>query len=117
MTRKTSDDDLALFFEAGRSADLPDALRARILADAEAQLASAAGRTWRAKLLAWAQGWAMPSVAGGVGATLAGLYLGLVMPLSVYDAPVWMDGALGVFEQVTAPLVGVDDPLEMGFLQ
>jgi len=39
------------------------------------------------------------------------------MPLSVYDAPVWMDGALGVFEQVTAPLVGVDDPLEMGFLQ
>jgi len=37
------------------------------------------------------------------------------MPVSVYDAPVWMDGALGVFEQVAAPLVGVGDPLEMGF--
>lgn len=56
----------------------------------------------------------MPSLAGGLGATLAGLYLGLVMPLSVYDAPVWMDGALGVLDSVTAPIIGVGDPLELG---
>lgn len=116
MTRKTSDDDLALFFEASQSVDLPDALRARILADAKAHMPRpAAVPGWRARVKDWASGWAMPSVAGGVGATLAGLYLGLVMPLSLYDAPVWMDGALGVFEQVTAPIVGLRDPLEMGF--
>ena len=114
MTRKTSDDDLALFFEAGQSLELPDALRARIMADATS-VATPAAPGWRARLKAWAGGWAMPSVAGGVGATLAGVYLGLVMPVSVYDAPAWMDGALGVFETVAAPLVGVGDPLEMGF--
>ncbi|NBB98384.1 MAG: hypothetical protein GVY34_09485, partial [Alphaproteobacteria bacterium] len=111
---KTSDDDLALFFEAGQSVDLPDPLRARIMADA-AQVAAPAAPNWRARLKTWTRGWAMPTFAGGVGATLAGLYLGLVMPVSVYDAPVWMDGALGVFDQVTAPIVGVRDPLEMGF--
>lgn len=114
MTQKTPDDDLALFFEAGQSLDLPDSLRARILADA-ASVAAPAASGWRTWLRTWTGGWTMPSVAGGVGATLAGLYLGLVMPVSFYDAPVWMDGALGVFEQVTAPLVGVGDPLEMGF--
>ena len=115
MTRKTPDDDLALFFKAGQSVDLPDDLRARILTDAAASIAQPAAPSWRARMKAWAGGWAMPSVAGGVGATLAGVYLGLVMPVSLYDAPVWMDGALGVFEQVTAPIVGVRDPLEMGF--
>lgn len=114
MTKKISDDDLSLFFEAGQAAPLSDALRARILADAEASLPRPAPR-WPARLRDWAGGWAMPSLAGGLGATLAGLYLGLVMPLSVYDAPVWMDGALGVFEQVAAPVVGLGDPLELGF--
>jgi hypothetical protein len=114
MNRKTSDDELELFFEAGQKMDLPDALRARILADAASATAPAAPN-WRARLKTWTSGWAMPSVAGGVGATLAGLYLGLVMPVSIYDAPVWMDGALGVFEQVAAPIVGVRDPLELGF--
>lgn len=114
MTRKISDDDLSLFFEAGQSVDLPDTLRDRILADA-ARGAAPAAPGWHARLKVWAGGWAMPSVAGGVGATLAGLYLGLVMPLAVYDAPVWMDGALGVFEQVAAPIVGMGDPLELGF--
>lgn len=115
MTRKTSEDDLALFFEAGQSADLPNALRARILTDAAASIARPTAPSWRQWLKAWAGGWAMPSVAGGVGATLAGVYLGLVMPVSLYDAPVWMDGALGVFEQVTTPIIGLRDPLEMGF--
>lgn len=117
MTPKTSDDDLAPFFEAGQSVELPGALRARILADADvaARGANFAPRPWRDGLMGWTRGWTMPSVAGGVGATLAGLYLGLVMPLAMYDVPIWMDGALGVFDQVTAPIVGVRDPLEMGF--
>lgn len=116
MTKTTPDDDLALFFEAGQAVELPDALRARILTDAEAALPrSAPEPRLRQRLVTWMSGWTMPSVAGGVGATLAGLYMGMVMPLSLYDAPVWMDGALGVFEQVTTPLVGLGDPLEMGF--
>lgn len=114
MTQKTSDDELALFFEAGQAVDLPDTLRARIMADA-ATVAAPAAPGWRARLKAWAGSWAMPTFAGGVGATLAGVYLGMVMPLSLYDAPVWMDGALDVFEQVTTPIVGLRDPLEMGF--
>lgn len=116
MTPKTSDHDLALFFAAGQDRDLPDALRARIMGDAESALPkTTSAPSWGGKLKSWASGWAMPSVAGGFGATLAGLYLGLVMPLALYDAPVWMDGALGVLDQVTAPIVGVRDPLEMGF--
>lgn len=116
MTRKTSEEDLSLFLDAGRDVELPDALRACILADAEAHRPRpASAPRWRVRLREWAGGWAMPSVAGGVGATLAGLYLGMVMPLSFYDAPVWMDTALGVFETVTAPIVGVRDPLELGF--
>ena len=116
MTHKTPDDDLSPFFDAGRDLGLPDALRARILVDAESHIprpAPAPG--WRVRLRDWASGWAMPSVAGGVGATLAGLYLGMVMPVSLYDAPVWMDSALGVFDTVTAPIIGVRDPLELGF--
>lgn len=120
MTQKMSDDDLSLFFAAAREDDLPPALRARIIADAEASLprpkvAPGLAHRLRSWASGWMQGWALPSVAGGVGATLAGLYLGLVMPLSLYDAPVWMDGALGVFDAVTAPMVGVADPLELGF--
>lgn len=113
MTKKTSDDDLSPFFAAGQAAPLSDGLRARILADAQASLPRPIP-AWPVRLRDWAGGWAVPSVAGGVGATLAGVYLGLVMPLSVYDAPVWMDGALGVLEAVTAPIVGVGDPLELG---
>lgn len=116
MTQKTPDDDLSLFFVAGQKSDLPDALRARILADAASTLPKATpAPSWGFRFKAWMTGWAMPSVAGGVGATLAGLYLGMAMPLSLYDAPVWMDGALSVFEEVATPLVGLGDPLEMGF--
>lgn len=115
MTQKIPDDDLSLFLEAGKQQELPDTLRTRILTDAEKCLPKPTASGWRIALRDWARGWAMPSVAGGVGATLAGLYLGLVMPLSMYDAPVWMDSALGVFETVTAPIVGVQDPLELGF--
>ncbi|MCC1481003.1 hypothetical protein [Roseibaca sp. Y0-43] len=114
MTRTTSDDDLDLFFAAGQDSDLPDALRARILADAASALPKPAPG-WGARIKAWTAGWAMPSVAGGLGAALAGVYIGMVMPLSLYDVPVWMDGALSVFDQVTTPLLGVGDPLEMGF--
>jgi len=104
----------------------PD-LRARIVAQAfasapEITLAPRPADTGMARLRRWFSGWAMPwlaggSLAGGALATLAGVWIGASVPLSVaaIDMPLWLDAPLGVIDRVTVHLIGVNDPLWQEF--
>lgn len=92
------DDDLELFFEAGR-ADAPvpsQELMARIMADAEANMPPAAPVVQAAPkaglfagLLAAIGGW--PAMAGLATATVAGIWIGYAQPtsLTVLAGGVW----------------------------
>lgn len=92
----------------------PD-LRARILTDARVtSVALQARPRWKVWLSALNGNWAAPGAAGGVTATLAGFWIGVAAPLPM-DAPLWMYGALEYLDVVAVPLLGVVDPLAMGF--
>ncbi len=114
--------DLEEFLTAARDAapGLGAGLRHRILSDAVAQqrhatpLPVAAGRALPAWLSGLLSGWALPGAAGGAMAALGGFWIGLAAPLPV-DAPLWMQDALIYLDIVTLPLVGVMDPLAMGY--
>ena len=114
-------DPLDDFFAAARATApaLGDDLRARILADADAVLTTARAPAPAPRPSLWARvgGWVSGSVAGGLTAAAAGFWFGVATPLPVaaLDLPVWVDGALGVFDTVTGPLLGVDDAYLAGF--
>jgi hypothetical protein len=104
------DADLDSFLHAARATapDLPDALRARILADADAQLAhrpARSGWTLRRAL----GGWLPPSLAGGVTAALGGFWIGAAssLPVAALDVPLWLDQTLIYIDLVTVPLLDV----------
>ncbi|WFE74597.1 hypothetical protein [Roseinatronobacter sp. S2] len=65
----------------------------------------------------WLSGWAAPSLAGGLTAAAAGFWFGVVapMPVAALDAPLWLQDALGYFDAISTPIVGLDDPLLWGF--
>jgi hypothetical protein len=118
--RDAPDADLdALFAQARSNAPaMPDDLRARILADAETVLAPLAVPRQRFSVWRLLGGWLPPSLAGGLTAAATGFWFGVMatpMPVAALDVPVWVDGALGYFDTVTLPLVGLDDPYLAGF--
>lgn len=97
---------------------LPDDLRARILADADAVLVPVAAPRPRFSLRAFLTGWVPSSLAGGLTAAAAGFWIGVMatpVPVAALDIPVWVDGALGYFDTVTLPLFGMDDPYLAGY--
>ena len=90
-------------------------LRARILADAQAtQVAVQARPRWKGWFSGLTGHWALPGAAGGVTATVAGFWLGVSAPLPM-ESPLWMYAALEYLDVVAVPLLGVVDPLAMGF--
>ena len=95
--------------------DLRPELRARIVADVLA--APVAKRrpsaTWLRRLVA---GWAMPGLAGGAVAALAGFWIGVSLPMPVValDLPLWLDSPLR-FIDFALPPSGLDDPLWLEF--
>lgn len=116
MTDKTDHDDpLAEYFDAARARapELRPQSRARILAAARPEKRRQARQGWRVCL----KHWAAPSLAGLATAMVAGVWIGAVMPLPVaaYDAPVWVLDAFSYFDLMTAPIVGMDDLLLIGF--
>lgn len=112
-------DPLAEFFAAARAEApaLSDDLRAQIVASALPAPTPVAPRDMGARLRGWVTGWALPGLAGGVAAGLAGVWIGLVMPVPVLalDLPIWMHEALSYVDMIALPLIGLDDPLLMGF--
>lgn len=110
-------DPLAAFFDAAR-AEAPavsPGLRRRILEDAVA----ASRKTTRSRPTLsgrWFAGWALPGLAGGVSAGLAGLWLGFFtpLPLMALDVPEWMHEALLHVDAIALPLIWPDDPLLLG---
>ncbi len=116
------DDPLGVFFDAAR-ADAPGlspALRGRILDDAAAaapEPVASARPAPPGRLRGWISGWAASFVAGGAMAAMAGLWVGIVMPLPVValDVPLWMHEAFSYLDAVALPLIGLDDPLVTGF--
>lgn len=114
-------DPLDDFFAAARQ-DAPELsadLRARILSGATPQPAQpdSQPRSIAQRLRGWLSGWALPGLAGGVTAGLAGLWIGLMVPVPVValDLPLWMHEALSYVDMIALPLIGLDDPLLMGF--
>lgn len=109
-------DPLAAFLDAARAEapELSPELRARIIAQARPAPVAVPGAPGR--LRGWFSGWALSGLAGGVTAGLAGLWVGLVLPMPVValDAPLWMQEALSYVDMITIPLIGLDDPLLMG---
>lgn len=73
--------------------------------------------TLRQRVGMWLSGWAAPSLAGGLTAAAAGFWFGVVapMPVAALDAPLWLQDALGYFDAISTPIVGLDDPLLWGF--
>ncbi|MGP9790356.1 hypothetical protein [Roseinatronobacter sp. NSM] len=115
-------DPLDMFFDAAR-ADPPAVspqLRARILADAS-RVQAGACRPHRAspwqRLRMWFGGWTAPSLAGGLTAAAAGFWFGVAapMPVAALDAPVWLQDTLSYLDVISTPIVGLDDPLLLGF--
>ncbi|TVP72896.1 MAG: hypothetical protein EA339_05380 [Rhodobacteraceae bacterium] len=112
-------DPLALFFDAARANApvLSATAKARILTDAaQAQtLPARPARTrgWRGLVSVWGAALA----ASGAMAAMAGLWVGIIMPLPVValELPVWMHDAFSYLDAVALPLIGLDDPLTIGF--
>ena len=68
---------------------------------------------WRGLISVWSASLA----ASGAMAAMAGLWVGIVMPLPVValELPVWMHEAFSFLDAVALPLIGLDDPLTIGF--
>lgn len=122
--QNTGIEPLDVFFDAARAQapELSQDLRARILADADSAVSAASAPvpqnpTLRQRVGVWLNGWAAPSLAGGLTAAVAGFWFGVVtpMPVAALDAPLWLQDALGYFDAISTPLVGLDDPLLWGF--
>ncbi|MDD7969577.1 hypothetical protein [Roseinatronobacter alkalisoli] len=120
----TGRDPLDAFFAAARdqAPGLSPDLRARILTDAANTLEDmnrpAQPRpAFPGRLRGWFSGWAAPSLAGGLAAAAAGFWFGIAapMPVSALDAPLWLHDALTYLDAISTPLVGLDDPLLLGF--
>lgn len=118
----TGPDPLDLFFDAARdeATAVSPQLRARILADASSVQASANrpqhASLWQ-RLRVWFGGWTAPSLAGGLTAAAAGFWFGVAapMPVAALDAPVWLQDTLVYLDAISTPIIGLDDPLLLGF--
>ena len=86
MTDRNKDDGAALevLFDAARAEapQVPEALMARVLADAAAQQPAARGSAWRRLLAAFG---GMPALGGLVAATCVGFWLGVAPPAGLPD--------------------------------
>lgn len=113
MTKPTNDPDLDLFFTAARDTgpSLPDELRTRILADADAALRTSVAPRPRLRLARLLRGWLPPSLAGGLTAAIGGFWIGAAssLPVAALDVPDWLDQTLIYVDMVTVPLLGVTD--------
>lgn len=120
--KNTGPDPLDLFFDAARdeATAVSPQLRARILADASSVQASANrpqhASPWQ-RLRIWFGGWTAPSLAGGLTAAAAGFWFGVAapMPVAALDAPVWLQDTLVYLDAISTPIIGLDDPLLLGF--
>jgi predicted lipid-binding transport protein (Tim44 family) len=115
-----ADDARAQAFADARThaPQLRASLRAQIVEQALAPAAPAPRAKPSLRVLRrWFSGWAMPGLAGGALATLAGVWIGasVTLPLAALDMPIWLDAPLGVIESVAIHLIGVDDPLWQEF--
>ena len=100
------------------SPDLRPELRARIVAEAlvapsPVRLPVSGGR----RLQRWFAGWAMPGLAAGAVAALAGFWIGVSLPMPVValDLPPWLDAPLSYIDLLALPVSGLDDPLWQEF--
>ena len=113
-----ADDALAQAFADARNhaPQLRSTLRGQIVEQALAASVPAP-RAMRPNWHRWFSGWAMPGLAGGALATLAGVWIGasVPIPMAAFDMPLWLDTPLGIIENVAIHLIGVDDPLWQEF--
>jgi hypothetical protein len=116
MKMTTEPDRLDDLFAAARASapDLPDELRTRILADADAMLNM---RPPRRVGFGLSLRWAMPSLAGALTALAAGFWLGIALtdPVDAFVAPVWLLDTFDLIDTVAAPLLGLEDTFGGGF--
>lgn len=116
--QKDGFDPLEAFFDAGRATApmLGSELRARILAEAEGAAIPAASAPRPGVLRRLVSGWALPGFASGATAALLGLWVGFAAPLPVValDVPDWMLDALSYVDVITMPLIGPGDPILLG---
>lgn len=121
MTKRMTDTELDLFLAAARDTGpvLSDDLRARILADAAAELQPKTQvlAAERPKLRALFRGWLPPSLAGGLTAAFGGFWIGAAssLPVAALDVPLWLDQTMIYFDMFTVPLLGVSDLSLTGF--